>query len=118
MRILTQRAVGEMQEVQAHVKQLIDAAHECEYVLLVIQSHYEVVIHLVRAASDHNAPAKRQSHESLVSFHSLTVQTSSILLFPLPHLRLHEEPVTGHVDGDGQLEPEHVPGIEVGQGDQ
>jgi len=26
--------------------------------------------------------------------------------------------VTGHIDGDGQLEPEHVARIEVGQSDQ
>jgi len=47
-----------MQEVQAHVEQLVDAAHEGENVFLVVQAHDEVLIHLVRATSNHNAPGK------------------------------------------------------------
>lgn len=47
-----------MQKVQAHVEQLVDAAHKGEDVLLIVQAHYKVLVHLVRAASHHHTPAK------------------------------------------------------------
>lgn len=45
-----------MQEIQANVEELIHAAHKGQHVLLVIDAHHKVIIHLVRDSSHHNAP--------------------------------------------------------------
>lgn len=81
-KMLTCWSIGEMQQIQSRIEHFIAEAHEGQNILLVIESHYEILIWIkefVRGFSLHCGTEKSSSyfHETLVR----SIQIENFLTF-------------------------------------